>query len=162
MKTPFFKKNPVSIRRRFDEDSFKNARLHFSVWILTNQKRDLIKIFQTTLRWPLLNQLQTLLLAEQHFESTNIRILRVRFKLLDPFRCGMGLRPIPHRNFQWVSRPISLFLVPLFRNGAKFFLRFFLHFLRKHSDIFSKCTIRISGNRYRPVFEFRLLLFFRI
>ena len=32
MKTTFFKKNPTSIRRRFDEDSFKNVRLHFSVW----------------------------------------------------------------------------------------------------------------------------------
>ena len=145
MKTPFFKKNPVSIRRRFDEDSFKNARLHFSVWILTNQKRDLIKIFQTTLRWPLLNQLQTLLLVEQHFESTNIRILRVRFKLLDPFRCGMGLRPIPHRNFQWVSRPITLFLVPLFRNGAKFFLRFLQTFGAHSASIFSKCELRGMG-----------------
>ena len=31
-KTTFFKKNPASIRRGFDEDSFKKARLHFSVW----------------------------------------------------------------------------------------------------------------------------------
>ncbi len=30
--------------------------------LLTNEKRDLIKVVQTTLRWPLLNQLQTLLL----------------------------------------------------------------------------------------------------
>ena len=44
------------------------------------------------------------------------------------------IRPIPHRNFQWVSRPISLFLVPLFRNGAKFFLRFRRGFFRSASS----------------------------
>jgi len=31
-KTTFFKKKPASIRRGFDEDSFKKARLHLSVW----------------------------------------------------------------------------------------------------------------------------------
>jgi hypothetical protein len=41
-------------------------------YLLTNQKRDLIKVVQTTLRWPLLNQLQTLLLANN--------ILNPRFK----------------------------------------------------------------------------------
>jgi hypothetical protein len=51
--------------------------------------------------------------------------------------------------------------VPLCRNSAKFFLRFFLYFLRTFGEHFFEvrtpklqfASIRISGNRYRPVFE---------
>ena len=58
------------------------------------------------------------------------------------------LRPIPHRNFQWVSRPISLFLVPLFRNGAKFFPRFRRGFGEDSARIFSKCELQKSSSHF--------------
>ena len=58
------------------------------------------------------------------------------------------LRPIPHRNFQWVSRPITLFLVPLFRNGAKFFLRFRRGFGEDSARIFSKCELQKCSSHF--------------
>jgi hypothetical protein len=57
-------------------------------------------------------------------------------------------------NFVWKglqkaeSLYLALFLVPLCRNGAKFFLRFFEHFCEHSANIFSKCELQKCSSHF--------------